>query len=57
MSLTVTIKVSAETRDRLQKIADADQTTMDAALATVLDKAEEGRFWQGVRDDFTRLQG
>jgi len=32
-----TIKVSALTRDRLKKLADA-------------------RFWQGVKDDYARLQ-
>ena len=51
-----TIKVSAETRDRLKKIADAEQATMEAALAKVLDEAEEARFWQGVKDDYARLQ-
>ena len=51
-----TIKVSAETRDRLKKLADADQSTMEAALAKMLDQAEEARFWQGVRDDYARLQ-
>ncbi len=52
-----TIKVSAETRDRLKKLADAEQSTMEAALAKVLDEAEEARFWQGVKDDYARLQG
>ena len=51
-----TIKVSAETRDRLKKLADADQLTMEAALAKVLDETEEARFWQGVKDDYARLQ-
>lgn len=51
-----TIKVSSETRDRLKKLADADQTTMDAELAMVLDQVEEARFWQGVKDDYARLQ-
>ena len=51
-----TIKVSAETRDRLKKLADAEQSTMEAALAKVLDQAEEARFWQGVKDDYARLQ-
>jgi len=51
-----TIKVSAETRDRLKKLAEAEQSTMEAALAKVLDQAEEARFWQGVKDDYARLQ-
>jgi len=51
-----TIKVSTETRDRLKRLADADQTTMDAELAMALDKVEEARFWQGVQDDYARLQ-
>ncbi len=51
-----TIKVSAETRDRLKKLADAEQSTMEAALAKVLDEAEEARFWRGVKDDYARLQ-
>jgi predicted transcriptional regulator len=57
MTTMTTIKVSAETRDRLKKLADAEQSTMEAALAKVLDEAEEARFWQGVKDDYARLQG
>jgi hypothetical protein len=57
MTVMTTIKVSAETRDRLKKLADAEQSTMEAALAKVLDEAEEARFWQGVKDDYARLQG
>ena len=56
MTAMTTIKVSAETRDRLKKLADAEQSTMEAALAKVLDEAEEARFWQGVKDDYARLQ-
>ena len=56
MSAMTTIKVSAETRDRLKKLAEAEQSTMEAALAKVLDQAEEARFWQGVKDDYARLQ-
>jgi hypothetical protein len=48
--------VSTETRDRLKRLADADHTTMDAALAMVLDTVEEARFWQGVQEDYARLQ-
>jgi hypothetical protein len=51
-----TIKVSTETRDRLKSLADADQITMDAELAMALDKVEEARFWQGVQEDYARLQ-
>ena len=29
---------------------------MDAELARTLDKAEEARFWAGVRADYARLQ-
>ena len=29
---------------------------MEAALAKVLDQAEEALFWQGVKDDYARLQ-
>jgi hypothetical protein len=57
MTAMTTIKVSAETRDRLKKLADAEQSTMETALAKVLDQAEEARFWQGVKDDYARLQG
>jgi hypothetical protein len=56
MTVMTTIKVSAETRDRLKRLADAEQSTMEAALAKVLDQAEEARFWQGVKDDYARLQ-
>jgi hypothetical protein len=56
MTIMTTIKVSAETRDRLKRLADAEQSTMEAALAKVLDEAEEARFWQGVKDDYARLQ-
>jgi hypothetical protein len=56
MTVMTTIKVSAETRNRLKRLADADQSTMEAALAKVLDQAEEARFWQGVKDDYARLQ-
>jgi hypothetical protein len=56
MTAMTTIKVSAETRDRLKKLADAEQSTMDAALAKVLDEAEEARFRHGVKGDYARLQ-
>lgn len=56
MAIMTTIKVTAETRDRLRKLADAEQSTMEAALAKVLDEAEQARFWQGVKDDYARLQ-
>jgi hypothetical protein len=56
MTVMTTIKVSAETRDRLKRLADAEQSTMEATLAKVLDQAEEARFWQGVKDDYARLQ-
>ena len=51
-----TIKVSARTRDRLKKLADEDNLTMDAELTRTLDQAEEARFWAGVRADYARLQ-
>ncbi len=51
-----TIKVSVQTRDRLKKLADQDHLTLDAELAQTLDKAEETRFWAGVRADYARLQ-
>ncbi len=51
-----TIKVSTMTRDRLKKLADQDSLTLDAELARTLDRAEEARFWEGVRADYTRLQ-
>jgi len=51
-----TIKVSVHTRDRLKKLADEDHLTMDAELARTLDRADEARFWAGVRDDYARLQ-
>ena len=56
MTEMTTIKVSAQTRDRLKRLADEDHLTMDAALAQVLDQAEEARFWAGVRADYARLQ-
>jgi predicted transcriptional regulator len=56
MTVMTTIKVSAETRERLKKFADAEQSTMEAALAKVLDEAEEARFWRGVKDDYAWLQ-
>jgi hypothetical protein len=56
MTDMTTIKVSVRTRDRLKKLADEDNLTMDAELALALDKAEEARFWAGVREDYARLQ-
>jgi len=56
MTDMTTIKVSAQTRDRLKRLADEDHLTMDAELARTLDKAEEARFWAGVRADYARLQ-
>jgi hypothetical protein len=56
MTSMTTIKVSVETRDRLKRLADEDHLTLDAELAQTLDKAEETRFWAGVRDDYARLQ-
>jgi len=51
-----TIKVSVQTRDRLKRLADEDHLTMDAELARTLDRAEDARFWTGVRADYARLQ-
>jgi hypothetical protein len=56
MTEMTTIKVSVNTRDRLKRFADGDHVTMEAALARVLDQAEEARFWEGVRADYARLQ-
>jgi hypothetical protein len=56
MTDMTTIKVSVQTRDRLKRLADEDQLTMDAELARALDKAEEARFWAGVQADYARLQ-
>jgi hypothetical protein len=56
MTDMTTIKVSVQTRDRLKRLADEDRLTMDAVLARALDKAEETRFWAGVREDYARLQ-
>jgi len=56
MTKMTTLKVSVQTRDRLKKLADEDQLTMDGELARTLDKAEEARFWEGVRADYARLQ-
>jgi hypothetical protein len=56
MNEMTTIKVSAQTRDRLKRLADEDHLTMDAELARTLDRAEEARFWAGVRADYARLQ-
>jgi hypothetical protein len=56
MTDMTTIKVSVATRDRLKRLADQDHLTMDAELARTLDKAEEARFWAGVRTDYERLR-
>jgi hypothetical protein len=56
MTEMTTIKVSTLTRDRLKRFADEGHLTMEAALAQILDQAEETSFWQGVRADFARLQ-
>jgi hypothetical protein len=56
MTEMTTIKVSAQTRNRLKRLADEDHLTMDAALTRVLDRAEDDRFWAGVRADYARLQ-
>jgi hypothetical protein len=37
-------------------LADEEHLTMDAALSRVLDKADDTRFWEGVRADYARLQ-
>lgn len=56
MTEMTTIKVTGSTRDRLKRLADEEHLTMDAALSRVLDQVEDARFWQGVRDDYARLQ-
>ncbi len=56
MTDMTTIKVSIQTRDRLKRLADEDHLTMEAELTQTLDKAEEARFWAGVREDYARLQ-
>ncbi|MGC8514064.1 MAG: hypothetical protein ACP5P1_13690 [Acidimicrobiales bacterium] len=56
MTEVTTIKVSMQTRDRLKRLADEDHLTLDAELARTLDKAEESRFWAGVRADYERLR-
>ena len=57
MTEMTTIKVSVSgRRDKLKRLADEDHLTMDAELAQTLEKAEEARFWAGVREDYARLQ-
>jgi hypothetical protein len=56
MTEMTTIKVSANTRDRLKRFADEGHLTMEAALSQILDQAEDSRFWEGVRADYARLQ-
>jgi len=56
MTDMTTIKVSVQTRDRLKRLADEDHLTLDAELVRALDKAEEARFWDGVKADYARLQ-
>jgi hypothetical protein len=56
MTEMTTIKVSAQTRDRLKRFADMGHLTMEAALSQILDQAEDARFWEGVRADYARLQ-
>lgn len=56
MTEMTTIKVSGATRDRLKRLADEEHLTMDAALSRALDQVEDAQFWQGVRDDYARLQ-
>jgi hypothetical protein len=56
MTDMTTIKVSVETRDRLKRLADEDHLTLDAELNRALDRAEDLRFWEGVREDYARLQ-
>jgi hypothetical protein len=56
MTDMTTIKVSVETRDRLKRLADEDQLTLDAELARALDEVEDSRFWADVREDYARLQ-
>ena len=50
------IRVSVETRDRLQRLAGEDRLTLDAQLARMLDQAEEARFWASARADYSHLQ-
>ncbi|MGH9132042.1 MAG: hypothetical protein ACRDWV_10325 [Acidimicrobiales bacterium] len=56
MTDMTTIKVSLQTRDRLKRLAKQDRLTLDAELAQTLDRVEETRFWEGVREDYVRLQ-
>lgn len=51
-----TITVSAQTRERLRRLADQDRLTLDAELARIIDQAEQARFWAGARADYERLQ-
>lgn len=56
MSVTDTsIKVPKKIRDRLQKRARRDHTTLAAALESALDEAEELEFWNRVREYNTSL--
>ena len=56
MTEMTTIKVSVQTRDRLNRLADEEHLTMDGALSRVPDKTDDARFWVGVRADYARLQ-
>jgi hypothetical protein len=49
------IRVPMELRDRLAARAKKDHITLGAAIAKVLDEAEEGEFWHAVREEHARL--
>jgi len=55
MSVTTTIKVPAELRDRLAARAQRQHTTLAGAIARALDESDERAFWEQVREDHARL--
>jgi hypothetical protein len=51
-----TIKVDTAVRDRLAALAKASGRTLGQEVAALVERAEQGSFWDDIAHDYDRLQ-
>ncbi|CAN5404323.1 hypothetical protein BH09CHL1_BH09CHL1_11650 [soil metagenome] len=56
MAATALIRVSVQTRDKLAKFAEEDQTSIGELLEAAASKIERERFWKNVNEGYARLK-
>jgi hypothetical protein len=56
MAATALIRVSVQTRDKLAKFAEEDQTSIGEVVEAAANKIERERFWKNYREGFETLK-